>query len=97
MQEIFAIEEDRRGRPLRQPHRPESLRLWGSDRMWTPPTTTTATSTIMIHREGDGLTLGRQTRQDTRSDSDAHSSPSRFVQIADLDLICFASIYPTIL
>jgi hypothetical protein len=90
------LREDQ-GCPRRQPKQPESLRLWRSDRMWTPPTTTTATSATMIHREGDGPTLGRRTRQGTRSDSDAHSSPSHFVQIVILDLMCFASIYPTIL
>jgi hypothetical protein len=48
----------------------------------------------MIHRDGDDLTAGRQTRRSTWNETDAVASPSRFVQIASLDLICFASILP---
>jgi hypothetical protein len=64
------LREDQ-GCPRRQPKQPESLRLWRSDRMWTPSIITTTISTTMNTGKGDDLTSGRQTRRSTWNETDA--------------------------
>jgi hypothetical protein len=94
--QLASVQGDRhaedRGCPRRQPKQPESLRLWRSDRMWTPAIITTAISTTTGSWVRDDLTVGRQTRQTTWIESDAFIT-SNFVQTIDPGLIClFASI-----